>query len=129
MARGLGPQIAGQEHILLVEAGPVPENFTGPLRRFSPGLVLFVDAAQMNEPPGTVRLVDWREASGISAVTHSMPIYVLAGYLASELGCVVALLGIQPGGNELAQRLSPPVQRAVQEVIAGLAACLIPSGS
>ena len=37
-----------------MEAGPAPENFTGPLRRFRPDLVLLVDAAQMDAEPGTI---------------------------------------------------------------------------
>jgi Ni,Fe-hydrogenase maturation factor len=46
-----------------------------------------------------------------------MPPYMLAKYLVAELGCEVALLGIQPAGMALGAGLSDAVQRAVGAVI------------
>lgn len=110
-------------HVLILDGGPAPENQTGPLRAFQPDLVLFVDAAQMDAPPGTVRWLDWRETSGLSASTHTLPPYLLAQFLVAELGCAVALLGIQPAQN-VAEGLSPAVQAAVAHLSARLASIL-----
>ena len=71
----------------------------------------------MNEAPGTIRWLDWQETSGLSASTHTLPPHVLAEYLVNELGCEVALMGIQPQGNEFDAPLSPPVQQAVEEIV------------
>jgi hydrogenase 3 maturation protease len=109
------------DRLLIIEAGHAPENHTGPIRRFAPDLVLMVDAAQMNEPPGCVRWLAWQEISGLSASTHTMPLYMLAKYLTSELGCDVALIGIQPADTALGAPLSPPVQRAINQVAQALA--------
>ena len=103
--------------LLIIDAGAAPENFTGQLRRFDPDLVLLIDAAQLNEAPGTIRWLDWQETSGLSASTHTLPPHVLAEYLVNELGCEVALIGIQPQGNEFDAPLSPPVQHAVEEIV------------
>jgi hydrogenase 3 maturation protease len=120
VVRALNEALAGQPRLLLIEAGLAPENFTGPLRRFAPNLVLIVDAANMGDEPGSVRWVDWQDTDGLSASTHSLPPSVLATYLIHELGCQVALLGIQAQQVEFGEPVSTPVQRAVVEVVDGL---------
>jgi hydrogenase 3 maturation protease len=124
VARALQASLADQDRLLVIDAGPAPENQTGRLRLFHPDLVLLVDAAQMNEIPGVVRWLSWQETTGISASTHSLPPYVLAQYLTAEFGCEVALLGIQPLRNLADQPLSPVVQAAVNEVVQGLGEAL-----
>lgn len=111
VARKLQP--VAHERLLVVEGGHAPENQTGLLRRFSPDLVLLVDAAQMNEAPGTVRWLAWEESVGLSASTHTLPPYMLAQYLVHELGCEVVLVGIQPGQTALEHPLSAAVGAAV----------------
>ena len=49
---------------------------------------------------------------------------MLAQFLVSELGCEVALLGIQPASNQVDAPLSPVVEDAVDAVAAGMAAAL-----
>jgi len=110
--------------VLIVEAGTAPENVTGALRKFAPRLVLLIDAAQLNEPPGTIGWLDWRATTGISAVTHGLPLHVLAEYLVTELGCEITLIGIQPRGNAFDTPLAPEVLRAVDEVAQTLRATL-----
>lgn len=118
--RALQSAITGHENILFVDAGSAPENFTGPLRGFSPGLVLLLDAADLGEPPGAIRCVDWQETSGFSASSHTLPLSILGEYLSTELGCEVALLGIQPAGNDLGAPLSPAAVQAVDASVNGL---------
>lgn len=115
-ARALRSFFAGNPHTILIEAGLAPENFTGPLRRFQPGLVLIIDAGQMDEPPGTVAWVKWQDTDGLSASSHSLPPSVLATYLIEELHCQVALLVIQVEGIEMGRPISPPVKKAVAQI-------------
>lgn len=119
LARALQP--VAHERLLVVEGGHAPENHTGPLRRFSPDLVLLVDAAQMNEAPGTVRWLAWEESVGLSASTHTLPPSMLAQYLVQEIGCEVVLVGIQPGQTGLERPLSPRVELAVTALAGALA--------
>jgi hydrogenase 3 maturation protease len=112
---------AGNAQLLAIEAGPAPENFTGPLRRFAPDLVLLVDAALMEAEPGTVRWLDWREAGGMSASTHTLPLHMLAAFLTDDLGCEVALAGIQPEQTFADAPLTPKVQAAAEELARELA--------
>jgi hydrogenase 3 maturation protease len=121
VARGLQTALAGDERILVTEAGPVPENQTGLLRRFGPDLVLLVDAAQMDAVPGTVQWLRWEDTAGLTAATHSLPLSVLARYLRGELDCEVALLGIQPADDSIGVPLSPRVAEAVKGIVEVLA--------
>jgi hydrogenase 3 maturation protease len=113
LARQLEESLGDCDDFLVISAGSVPENFVGVLRRFAPNLVLMVDSARMGEEPGGVYWLNWQDTLGISASTHSLPLHVLASYLASEIGCRVCLLGIQPANISFATSLTPVVQKAV----------------
>lgn len=121
--QGSGPQ-PGAPALLVVEGGPAPENCTGHIRRFAPDLVLLVDAADMQEAPGTIRWLDWQDTTGWSASTHGLPPYMFARYLMTECRCAVALIGIQVLQNSIGAPLSPAVEQAVLDVVEGLAETL-----
>lgn len=103
--------------LLVVDGGPAPENVTGQLRVFRPELVILIDAAHMDEPPGTIQWIPLDSIDGMSASSHSLPLSMLASYLTMELACDVAVLGIQPAQNELGSELTPPVQKAASEIL------------
>ncbi len=124
LAGMLRPLVTGNERTLVIEAGPAPENFTGPLRRFRPDLVLLVDAAQMDARPGTIGWLDLQSVGGISASSHTLPLHILVSYLVAELGCQVALIGIQPEQTFADAPLTPDVQSAAQRVVQELLDCL-----
>jgi hydrogenase maturation protease HycI len=112
---------AGRETLLLIDAGTAPENHTGALRRFQPGLVLLIDAAQMNLAPGEIRAFDAAALDsgmidGFSASTHTLPLSLVTQYVTAELGADVLLIGIQPGDMAFGAALSPDVRRAVADV-------------
>jgi hydrogenase 3 maturation protease len=114
--------------LLVVEGAHAPENCTGALRRFAPDLVLLVDAAEMEDPPGTVRWLDWHEAVGLDASTHSLPASMVARYLVGELSCEVALIGIQVQDTSLGAGISPAVRRAIRSVSRGLTMLFLDAG-
>jgi len=110
--------------VRLIEAGPVPENFTGPLRRFAPSHVILVDAVRAGRRPGAAFLVDPALIGHDDASSHRPPLSWLARYLAETIGCRVLLLGIQPGRTEPAGPLSAAVRKSVERTAAGLARIL-----
>jgi hydrogenase 3 maturation protease len=124
VARQLAP--LNNDHLLVIEAGHAPENHTGRLRQFAPDLILLVDSAQLDEPPGAIRWLPWAETSGLSASTHTLPPYMLARYLTTELNCEVALIGIQPQDTSLGVPLSPAVQAAARAITHAISASLAP---
>lgn len=116
-----------QPALQLVNAGAAPENITGAVRRFQPGAIVLFDAADFGGQPGEVSLLDWRDTTGFSASTHSLPLHVFSAYLSSELACPVILVGIQPLHLDFAAPLSAPVEQAVGEIVAHLQQILAPN--
>ncbi len=123
----LRPLLAGNERLLVLEAGPAPENFTSVLRRFRPDLVILLDSALMEAEPGAVRWLNWQETEGMSASTHTLPLHILASYLTMELGCAIGLIGIQPGQTFADAPLTPRVRAAAAGVVRGLVDCVKPA--
>jgi hydrogenase 3 maturation protease len=108
---------ADADHVLILEGGQSPENLSGQLCKFAPDLILFVDAADMGEKPGTVQWILKECIDGMSASTHSLPLSMLAQYLMLELHCKVIFLGIQPRSNEIGEIVSTEVRQAVNKVV------------
>ena len=113
------------DSFLVIDGGHAPENMTGELRRFGPEYVILIDAAEMGETPGAIRWIGIHEIDGISASTHTLPLSMLAKYLALELGCEVNLLCIQPQSVEIGDSVSDAVLKAVEETANGLLDCLL----
>jgi hydrogenase maturation protease HycI len=99
---------------LVCVGGSAPENCTSILRRFRPDLVVLVDAADLHTRPGTIQWLDWSKIAGVSASTHTLPLDVLATYLAGEIGAAVGVVAIQPATDDIGARLTPVVQRAAR---------------
>ena len=113
--------------LLIIDAGPAPENHTGRLRRFGVDLILLIDAAQMDEAPGAVCWLAWQDTTGLGGSTHTLPPHILVRYLMAEFGCEVALLGIQPANVVVGAPLSPTVQQVVDTIVQMLARMLFDS--
>ncbi len=124
IAGRLRPLLCGNPDVLILEAGPAPENFTGVLRRFGPDVILLLDSALMDEAPGAIRWLNWQDTEGMSASTHTLPLHILASYLIADLHCAMGLIGIQPEQTFADAPLTPPVQAAAEAVVRGLADCL-----
>jgi len=106
--------------VLVIDAGLAPENFSGRLRQFAPHLVILIDAAHMDAPPGEIRWLAWEQAAGLSASTHTLPLSMFSGFIVAELGCQVILLGIQPQQIGPGQPFSLPMRNAVHRLTRGL---------
>jgi hydrogenase 3 maturation protease len=113
--------------LLVVEAAHAPENCLGAIRRFAPDLVILVDAAEMGDPPGTVRWLDWRDTGSFGTSTHTLSLSMMASYLVAELGCEIGLIGIQAGDTSLGAPMSAAVRQAARTVAHGLAVLLLPA--
>ncbi len=122
--RMLSERLGERDDILLLDAGPTPENTTGVLRRFKPEAIIMIDAADMGETPGTALLINMADISGISASSHSLPLNVLGKFLAFEFSCPIMMLGIQPADLSLSAPMSGPVSEAVKMIVDDLSSLL-----
>jgi hydrogenase 3 maturation protease len=117
LVRGLAKRLPKSENLLLVEAGPAPENVTGQLRRFRPDLVILADIAWMELNAGEARWLSPEEAVGVSAFTHTLPLHVVSDYMADELGCEVRIFAIQPVQVDFATPITSQVSSAIKRII------------
>nr|WP_255772490.1 hydrogenase maturation peptidase HycI [Methanothermobacter sp. K4] len=120
---GFGPYLASiisrdvsERGHLLINAGTVPENFTGRIRSERPSHIIIVDAVEMGEEPGTIMLIDRERISEYSISTHAMPLSFLVKYLEEQSGCRVTLIGVQPENLEFGMELSARVRGAAYEL-------------
>ncbi len=106
-----------------LDGGSAPENCTAEIRRIAASHLVIVDAADLGESPGTIRVIPPADIGGTSFGTHSLPLSVLADYLRTEVGCRVIVIGIQPKSLAFGQEVSSEVARAVAEAALALRAC------
>ncbi len=106
--------------IQLVFGGTAPENFSGVIKDFAPTHLIIVDAADLGNTPGTVRVLNEARITGTVSGTHIIAMSVLTRYLKKETGCEIILLGIQPADLTFCGSMTPEVDRAAKE----LASCI-----
>jgi len=106
--------------ILVVNAGTVPENYTGLIRSESPSHIIFVDAVEMGQDPGTLRLVYGDEIANYSISTHAMPLSFMIKYLKSFSDAEVILVGIQPKSIDMFENVSEELMDGIEHLIVDL---------
>jgi len=115
----------GSFDLYVANTGPVPENFTGAIRKFSPDLIVMVDAASIDPGQEPIQWIPLEAIAGFSASTHGMPLSMLANYLVEELKCQIGLIGIQarstsPGPTGQST-MTPEVRAMAQKIVRFLA--------
>ena len=103
------------DNLLLIDAGHAPENVLGPIIRFGPTLIIFIDVVQNGIAPGSIRWFDAIQAEETGGSTHTLSLKTLADYLTAETQAPVIILGIAPLYMEFVEELSKPVQEAISE--------------
>lgn len=121
---GAGPAVAQRlaplagASLLVIDGGHAPENCLGPIVRFCPDAILFIDAARGGNAPGELIWLRPDEADSRGGSTHALSLAMLAGYLSAETGAAVQVLGIEPGEMAFGEGLSPVVKEAVAQAAA-----------
>jgi hydrogenase 3 maturation protease len=99
-----------------------PENFSGEIRNFGTTHLVIIDAADLGEEPGAMRLIDQDQIGGTSFSTHMLPLKMLTNYLVMTTGCQVFVVGMQPKCLAFGQLISEPVQQAADRFLEGFIA-------
>ena len=90
--------------------------------------VIFVDAGDLNESPGTIRLVKAESIEPTEITTHRVTVALLAAVLARS-GKGSAVLCIQPGSTKFRAEMTAPVKAAVGSAVDILTKLMARSGS
>jgi hydrogenase 3 maturation protease len=102
------------EALLVVEAGSAPENCLGKIIRHRPDRVIFVDAAQIGEKPGTINWLNAHDAVAGGGSTHTLSLATLAQFITNETGAEVLVATIQAADTSFGDTLSPHIQKSVE---------------
>ena len=113
IARKLMNMLKGNQYVKVYDGGTVPENFTGAIKRDNPSHIIVIDAVEMNEKPGNIRLIAKDEIANYSISTHALPLSFLIRYLESASGAQIVLLGIQPKNLDLSNIISSEVEKSI----------------
>jgi hydrogenase 3 maturation protease len=104
-AKKLSKMLRGRSDVRVINAGTVPENYTGIIRRENPSHLILIDAVNMGKEPGHLRLVEKEEIADYNISTHAMPLSFLIKYLESSMNIKIILIGIQPKSMDLVQSI------------------------
>lgn len=103
------------ENVFFIEAYTVPESFTGTIREIEPDFLFLVDAAELEEVPGSVCLVQPENVINVGFSTHNLSLAMFARYLKTSIPKLeILFFGIQPQMIVLSEELSPLVSKAVE---------------
>ncbi len=102
------------KNVLVLNCGMTPENFIDKVRRFRPSHVIYVDAVEASNLPGSIGVFNEGNISTATVSTHRISLALLISYMrALGVKAKVIVLGVQPKDLSLGEGLSPEVQEAV----------------
>ncbi len=112
----LADRLSGRVNAEVIDAGDVPENYIGPIRKLAPGVVLAVDAVRSGRSAGEVQLFGCEDIADLTSSTHDMGLGSLLDFVSRETGARVFLLGIEPEDTGFGEQVSRPVEQALERI-------------
>ena len=114
-----------QNSVVFINAGSVPENFTGLIKKEKPSHLLIIDAVLMDCEPGAIKFVKKEEIANVNVSTHSLSLNFLIRYLEKFLSLDLLFIGVQPLKMSLGNNLSEEVKKSADELISIILSLLI----
>jgi len=118
---GLGPRLAmmikDKTSFEVIDAGTVPENWTGVVTRLKPDTIIMVDAICFEGSPGDMRIFSGEELGSGKISTHDVSLKLLIEYLKVSTRADIYMLGIKPVSNEFGKDMSLPVKTSLDKVV------------
>jgi len=116
VAEGLS-RFEDKNKLQVIFGGTAPENYTADIKRFAPTHLILVDAAEMGERPGTVKIIPKDKIDGISFSTHVLPLSVMLNYLSQSFNFQTVVIGIEPKNMEFGEGITKEVKEAVNKIV------------
>jgi len=116
----VGPYIADVlkqkklDYIEIIDAGTVPENYTGKIKDYKPEKLVLIDSVDMDLKPGEIRKVPKEKIGVMHISTHGIPLSVLINYLERYVKNIF-LIGIQP--ESMKGELTDNIRKSAEEII------------
>ena len=97
----IGPYIANilndkkEVNLFVIDCGIIPENYTSIVKKQNPKNLIIIDAVDMRQNHGEIKIVPKEKIGEMTISTHGMPLSVLIKYLEQYIENII-LIGIQP---------------------------------
>lgn len=108
--------------LIVFDGGTAPENLTGEIKKQKPSHLIIVDAAELKEPTGTIKLLTPAEIGGYSFSTHALPLKIMIDFIRQDVDCEVLIIAVQPKTLSFGSAVSPEVEAAAEEIVGAFAA-------
>ncbi|MCL5674668.1 MAG: hydrogenase 3 maturation endopeptidase HyCI [Candidatus Omnitrophica bacterium] len=102
--------------ILVIDAGNVPESWTGKIRAFSPDWTIIIDACKKGEKPGSIFIVDKNAISYSDVSSHRIPLSVVMSFLEQTIKTKVIFIGIEPENMD-GENLSENIKHSGEKIV------------
>jgi len=126
---GLGPKLCerllGKITADVIDAGTVPENYIGQIVKKAPKTLLIVDAVDLGEAAGTVKLLRPEQLQQFALSTHCLSPHLFGQLVSSEIDVKILFIAVQPAQLTLGRGLSEPAARAVESIAQDIEQTLI----
>jgi hydrogenase 3 maturation protease len=110
-------RLSGKVPATVIDAGPVPENYIGPVLQASLDALFVVDAVGFGGRPGQIRVCTPDEVQGFAFSTHTLSLHLSLDLICREKTIDVCVIGIQASRTKLGDCLSPAVEEAVGTLV------------
>ncbi len=108
-------------HVRVINAGVMPENYTGDIRKFQASHVLIIDAVIGGKKPGTIFKVDPKGIINEDVSTHRMSLSMLTLFINDNIGANVFIIGIEPKVIYFDTPISKIVYKSIKTLVQNIA--------
>lgn len=98
-----------------IQAGRNPENHLSEIIQLKPGIVIFIDAADFSEEPGSISFLSSEQINLLGISTHAFSIKLIEKFLLNERQMEFRYLAIQPQSKELCEEISIAVSDSIKD--------------
>lgn len=119
---GFGPELAKRLKPLLgkraIDGGLAPENWTGPISKLCPKILVIADAVDFGGEPGDISIVDPDDLKSGLPATHGPGFSPLLFFLKNAIPKLkTVVLAVQPAETGLMKPISPKVETAIDKIV------------
>ncbi len=115
IAQRLGPKL---KHFLVFDGGTQPDNFTAKITGIRPSHVIFIDAATIEGPGGSISLIPLEDIDNICFHTHYVPLRYVIQRIREKCDCKFLILGIKTVSMEPGDQLTGLVKAIADKLTA-----------
>lgn len=106
--------IEAKDRIAVLHAGEYPEEAYDEALKIKPVKAVFMDAADMGLPAGTMQILYEDTISERTMTSHKMPVPLISRLIREETGADVVILGIQPACVDFDSPMSGSVRESCE---------------